>query len=123
MTACGRIVLGLLAAASLLACDSVELTIAASPGADGTLRVGNANDAAWPDARLLVEAVESDGSTVVCTEEEVASWRPGETVTVAVCGDKLRLTLTTGGDTARFIWASGQLYRKLGRKEIPMHDS
>ncbi|HSN56380.1 MAG TPA: hypothetical protein VLT32_17060 [Candidatus Sulfomarinibacteraceae bacterium] len=123
MTACGRILLGLLAAASLLACDSVELTIGASPAADGALGVSNANDAAWADARLLVEAVESDGSTTVCAEETVASWRPGETVTVPVCGDKLRLTLTTGGDTARFVWANGQLYRKLGRKEIPMHGS
>jgi hypothetical protein len=123
MTACGRILLGLLAAASLLACDSVELTIAASPGADGTLRVSNANDAAWSDAHLLVEAVESDGSATVCAEKAAAGWRPGETVTVPVCGDKLRLTLTTGGETARFVWANGQLYRKLGRKEIPMGSS
>lgn len=123
MTACGRILLGLLAAASLVACDSVDLAIGASPAADGTLRVSNANDAAWPDARLLVESVEGDGSTTFCAEETVASWLPGETVTVPVCGDKLRLTLTTGGETARFVWASGQLSRKLGRKEIPMHDS
>lgn len=123
MTACGRMLLGLLVAASLLACDSVELTIAASPGADGTLRVSNANDAAWPDARLLVEAVEGDGSTTVCTEHSLPSWAPGEVVTVPACGDKLRLTLSTAGETARFVWASGQLYRKFGRKEIPMHDS
>jgi len=123
MTAPGRILLSLLAAAAVLACDSVELTLAVSPAAGGGLDVSNANDTAWPDARLLVEAVESDGSTTTCLETAVGTWHPGDAVTVPVCGDKLRLTVTTGGETARFSWANGQLYRKFGRKEIPIDNS
>jgi hypothetical protein len=41
-------------------------------------------------------------------------------VSVPACGDKIRLTLTTGGETARFAYANGQLYRRFGRKEVPV---
>jgi hypothetical protein len=106
--------------ATLVACDSVELTIAVSPADEGWLEVSNANDATWKDAVLVIEKFESEGSTSPCGEELVAHWEPGQTVRVPACAEKVRFTLTTGGKTARFSYFNGQLYRRLGRREIPI---
>jgi hypothetical protein len=107
-------------AAGLLACDSMELTIAVSESADGWLEVANANDTVWTDAHLVVEAVESEGTTRPCVEEDMSRWEPGAAVRVPACGEKIRLTLTTGSETARFSYSNGQLFRRIGRKEIPI---
>ena len=123
MKIAGRILFGLLLMAAMLGCDSMELTIAVAPGASGTLEVANANDTEWIDARLVVEIVESDNSTTGCAERTVGSWQPGDTVTVPVCGNKIRFTLTTGGEVARFSYANGQLFRIFGRKEVPVPGS
>ena len=103
-----------------LGCDSVELTIGVETGPDATLLVSNANGRELTDARLLVEAVESDNSTTVCVERRIDAWRPDQTMSVPACGDKIRLTLTTAGETARFAYANGQLFRRFGRKEVPV---
>lgn len=110
----------ILIAAALVGCDSVALTIDVRPGPDGSLLVGNAGDSAWTDARLVVEEVETDNSTRTCFDTTVSSWAPGETVTVPACGAKIRLTVTTGGETARFAYANGELFRRFGRKEVPV---
>lgn len=102
------------------ACDSVELTIGVRPGPESTLLVSNANSNEWVDAVLLVEAVETDNSTSPCAEHTAATWQPGAEVSIPACAPKLRLTLTTGGETARFSWANGKLYRRFGRKEVPV---
>jgi len=108
-------------AAGLVACDSVELTIAVSQPEENWLEVVNANDSVWKDARLVVEAFESEGTTRPCGEENVARWEPGEAIRVPACAEKVRFTLTTGGETARFSYSNGKLYRRLGRKEIPIN--
>jgi hypothetical protein len=113
----------LLMAAAAVGCDSVELTIGVRPGADGSLEVTNANDIEWLDARLVVEAVESDNSTILCSDRTIASWRPNQVVPIPACGNKIRLSLTTGGETARFTYANGQLFRRFGRKDVPVSDS
>ena len=118
-----QILCGLLLMLATLGCDSVDLTIGIAPGASGTLKVANANDTEWIDARLVVEVVESDNSTTPCAERTVGTWSPGETISIPVCGNKIRLTLTTGGKTARFSYANGQLKRYFGRKEVPVPDS
>jgi len=104
----------------LVACDSVELTIAVRQVDAGWLEVSNANDTTWKDARLTIEAFESEGTARPCGEESVARWEPGQAVRVPACAEKVRFTLTTGGDTARFSYFKGQLYRRLGRREIPI---
>ena len=114
---------GLLLMLAALGCDSVDLTIGVVAGAPGTLEVANANDTEWIDARLVVEVVESDNSTTPCAERTIGSWRPGDTVSVPECGNKIRLTLITGGKTARFSYANGQLNRYFGRKEVPVPGS
>ena len=103
-----------------VACDSVELTIAVRQVDEGWLEVSNANDTTWEDARLTVEAFESEGTTTPCGEESVARWEPRQAVRVPACAEKVRFTLTTGGETARFSYFNGQLYRRLGRREIPI---
>jgi len=109
-----------LAILAIAACDSVELTIAVAPGPSGTLDVANANDTPWKDARLTVDTVESDNSATPCVTRDVASWGPGETVSIPSCGKKIRLVVSTGGQTSRFTYVNGRLYRVFGRKEVPV---
>jgi hypothetical protein len=105
---------------ALVACDSMELTIAVRPAEEGWLEVVNANDRVLDDASLLIEAFESEGATRTCGEINLQRWQPGQAVRVQVCAEKMRFTLTTDGETARFSYANGQLYRRIGRKEIPI---
>ena len=109
-----------LLAGAAAGCDSVDLTIDVAPGSADSLIVSNANDSGWTDARLVVETVESDNSTAPCVERTMATWAPRETVTIPACGNKIRLTLTVGSETARFAYANGQLFRRFGRKEVPV---
>jgi hypothetical protein len=115
-----RLWLGVLLAAGLVACDSLELTIAVNQPEEGWLEVVNANDRVWEDASLVVEAFESEGTTRPCGEKSVSRWEPGEAIRVPACAEKVRFTLTTGGETARFSYFNGQLYRRIGRKEVPI---
>lgn len=115
-----RLLFLVLLAGAAVGCDSVDLTIGVAPGSADSLLVSNANDSEWTDARLVVETVESDNSTTPCVERTVATWRPKETVTIPACGNKIRLTLTVGAETARFAYANGQLFRRFGRKEVPV---
>jgi hypothetical protein len=117
-----RIAFGLVLALGLVACDSMELKIEVRPTDDGRLEVANANEDVWKDAVLIVEAAESEGTTRPCGEERVESWQPREVVRVPACSDKVRLTLTVSGETARFSYFNGQLYRRIGRKEVPIVD-
>lgn len=116
----GRWLCGMLMFLAIAGCDSVELTIAVAPGASGTLDIANANDTIWTDARLTVEVVESDNSATPCADRHVASWRPGETISIPSCGKKIRLVLSTGGRTSRFTYVNGRLFRVFGRKEVPV---
>jgi len=100
--------------------DSVELTIAVRQVDEGWLEVSNANDTAWKDARLTVEAFESEATITPCGEEYLQRWEPGQTVRVPACAEKVRFTLETGGETSRFSFFNGQLYRRLGRREVPI---
>jgi hypothetical protein len=115
-----RVLLSLAVVVPVLACDSVELTIGVDPGPGEVLLVSNANSSEWTGAQLLVEAVENDNSTTVCVDKRVGTWRPGDVIEVPRCGEKLRFTLSTGGETARFAYANGQLFRRFGRKEVPV---
>ncbi len=120
MRLCLRICVALVCTAGLIACDSLELEIAVNQLEDGWLEVVNATDQVWKDARLVVEAFESEGATRPCGEEEVSRWQPGQAVRVPACAEKTRFTLTTGGETARFSYTNGQVYRRIGRKEVPI---
>jgi hypothetical protein len=105
---------------SCVACDSIELTIAVNPSHEGVLEVVNSNDRILEDVRLVVEAFESEGTVRTCSDANLSRWRPGQKIRVRQCAEKIRLTLTTGGDTARFSYFNGQLYRRIGRKEVPI---
>ena len=107
-------------AAGLVACDSMDLTIAVNEVEDGWLEVINSNDRALTGAHLAVETFESAGATRLCVEENVARWEPGAAVRVPACAEKVRFTLTTGGETARFSYFDGQVFRRIGRKEVPI---
>jgi hypothetical protein len=98
----------------------MELTIAVKPSEGEWLEVVNSNDRLLKDIRLVVEAFESEGTTRQCGNVSVSRWEPGDKVRVRQCAEKIRLTLTTSGDTARFSYFDGRLYRRIGRKEVPM---
>ena len=103
-------------------CDSIELTIAVDQSEEGWLEVVNSNDRQLEDVRLVVEAFESEGAVRRCGDAGVARWGPGQKIRVRQCAEKVRFTLTAGGETARFSYFNGQLYRRIGRKEVPMSD-
>ena len=115
-----RIILAALLAAGVVACDSMELTIAVDRPEVGWLDVVNSNDRVLKDVRLVIEAFESEGTTRPCGEESVSRWEPGQAIRVPACAEKVRITLTAGGETARFSFAKGQVYRRIGRKEVPI---
>jgi hypothetical protein len=115
-----RIALVIMLIAGLFACDSIELTIAVNEAEDGWLEVVNSNDRVLKDAQLIIEAFESEGATRPCGEEVVSRWEPGQAIRVKACAEKIRFTLTTGGETARFSYSMGRLYRRIGRKEVPI---
>ena len=115
-----RVLFVLTLVAACLGCDSMELTIAVNPGGEGQLEVVNSNDRALKDVRLIVEAFESEGTVRQCSDANVARWEPGQKIRVQQCANKVRFTLTAGGETARFSYFNGQLYRRIGRKEVPI---
>ena len=115
-----RFCLALVFALGLFACDSMELTIAVRQTEEGWLEVVNANDRVLEDAHLVIEAFESEGTTRPCGEENLPRWEPGQAILVKACAEKTRFTLTTGGETARFSYSNGRLYRRIGRKEVPI---
>jgi hypothetical protein len=115
-----RIALVALVASGLIACDSMELTIAVNQIDEEWLEVVNSNDRALKDVRLVVEAFESEGATTPCGEENLPRWEPGAVIRVPACAEKVRFTLVSGGETARFSYSNGQLYRRFGRKEVPI---
>ncbi len=115
-----RICIALVFAVGLASCDSMELMIAVKQPEKGWLEVANASDRVWKDAHLVTEAFESEGATRLCGEESVARWEPGEAIRVPGCAEKVRFTVTTGGEIARFSYSAGQLYRRIGRKEVPI---
>ena len=110
----------ILAAAGLAACDSMDLTIAVNEVEDGWLEVINSNDRALTRALVVVETFESAGATRLCVDENMARWEPGAAIRVPACAEKVRVTLTTGGETARFSYFNGEVYRRIGRKEVPI---
>jgi len=110
----------LILAAGFVACDSMELTIAVTQLEDGWLEVVNTNDRVLKNAHLVIEAFESEGITRPCGEENISRWEPGQSIRVRACAEKIRFTLTTGGETARFSYSDGQVYRRIGRKEVPL---
>ena len=120
MTLPMRVFLVAVMAAGLVACDSMELTIAVNQPEKGWLAVVNSNDRVLQDARLVIEAFESEGTTRPCGEEIASRWEPGQAIRVPACAEKVRFTLTTGGETARFSYSKGQVYRRIGRKEVPI---
>jgi hypothetical protein len=120
MWCAAKMCLGFVLAAGLVACDSMELTIGVTEGADGQLEVVNTNGRVLEDVRLVVEAFESEGATRPCDEVTRARWGPDEAIPVPACAEKTRITLTADGETARFSYSKGQLFRRIGRKEVPI---
>lgn len=115
-----RIILATLLAWGFVACDSMELTLAVDQPEEGWLEVVNSNDRVLKDVLLVIEAFESEGTTRPCGEETISLWEPGQAIRVPACAEKIRFTLTASGETARFSYAKGQVYRRIGRKEIPI---
>jgi hypothetical protein len=115
-----RIGIAAVFAVGVAACDSMELSIEVNQPEEGSLEVVNSNERVLKDAHLVVEAFESEGATRPCAEETISRWQPGATIQVPECAEKVRFTLTSGGETARFSYTKGQLYRRIGRKEVPI---
>jgi hypothetical protein len=64
--------------------------------------------------------VTGDARATACFTGVVDSWGPGEVRSFPRCGDRTLVALTVDGREALFVFGGGTLYRKLGRREIPV---
>lgn len=94
----------------------VELGL--DPGAPGeTFGLVNRTTSPWSQVSVRVTG---DGGAGACFDGVVATWGAGETQTFPRCGDRSVVALTVDGQEAFFVVGGGTLYRKLGRREIPV---
>jgi hypothetical protein len=117
-----RVMLTVLATC-LAACAGAPTEVLISVTAQGdALTVTNATDGAWEDAHLTVQSrEEGEGrSGELCADDDVGTWHPGQSRVVPWCGDKTLIRVDTAGGSGEFIWAKERLFRKIGRKEIPL---
>ncbi len=97
---------------------STDLKVSLAPGdGEGAFALVNRSDGAWDGARVRVTG---DGPTATCFDQAVASWPAGEARSFPRCGDRTVIALEVDGARADLVLASGTLYRKLGRREIPI---
>lgn len=99
---------------------TVEVRAEGDPRRPSGLAVVNSSEIAWSNVELLLEHTEADGSTSPCGVRTIASWAPGEEVRTPACGERTRLTIETAEASAIYVFAGGTLYRRLGRKEVPV---
>ncbi len=99
---------------------TVSVTPVGDPSQPSELVVVNTSDRSWHDVRVVLEQAEVDGSTTPCGARTVGSWEPGQEVRLPACGERTRIGLETEGSSAAFVFAGGTLYRRIGRKEVPI---
>ena len=81
----------------------------------------NASQGAWSEVRLEVRAMRPDGIEETCAEKRFPTWPAGAAMTVPKCpGEKLLITVVVADEQAYYVFAEGTLYRKIGRREIPV---
>lgn len=121
MTARTRALLPAIVAVVVLtvACGGPEpVELGLDPGAPGeAFGLVNRTDSVWLQVRVRVTG---DGGAGACFDGVVDSWGPGETRGFPRCGDRTLVALTVDGQEAFFVVGGGTLYRKLGRREIPV---
>jgi hypothetical protein len=88
---------------------------------DAAFDLVNASDGTWSEVRVEVRAMRPDGVEAPCADERFPTWPAGAARALRKCpGEKLLVTLSVGGEQAHYVFAEGTLYRKLGRREIPV---
>jgi len=99
-----------------------ELEVSYRAGADkSSFGLVNASAEEWSDVQVLVRGLRPDGIESECAEKRIEAWSPGDAQTLPRCGDeKTLITIETGGQRAFFVLGGDTLYRKLGRREIPL---
>lgn len=102
-----------------LACGSPEpVELALDPGTSGeAFALVNRTGSAWTQVAVRVTG---DGRAGSCFDDVVATWGPGEARSFPRCGERSVMTLTVAGRESLFVVGGGTLYRKLGRREIPV---
>jgi len=102
--------------------SALDIELAARPvgGSDRAVQLVNASPETWTDVHLIVQEDVAAGQGANCTDQRVTTWAPGDGVDVPVCGDRVRITVEVGGTVAMFSYHNNTLYRKIGRKEVPL---
>lgn len=102
-----------------LACSSPEpVELGLDPGSSAeTFGLVNRTGSSWTQVGVRVTG---DGRAGACFDDVVATWGPGEVQSFPRCGDRSVVALTVDGQEALFVVGGGALYRKLGRREIPV---
>jgi hypothetical protein len=103
----------------LAACGGgAEITVTLQEvGAGGSFGLVNRSPAGWSDVRVRVTGDSGGGP---CYDQVVSGWAPGELRTLPRCGERTLVSIEVGGQQAELVYANGKLYRKLGRREIPV---
>lgn len=103
---------------------TADLTVDVRPEGDpvrpGGLVIANTSDLTWNGVDVRLERTEEDGSTSPCGARALPSWAPGEEIRVPACGERTRITIESDEASAIYVFAGGRLYRRLGRKEVPV---
>jgi hypothetical protein len=115
-----RIMVLVSVAATLVACggggEEVELGLGPAGGADSFSLVNRSGDE-WSDVQVRVTG---DSGGAACLDRILLIWRPGEAQTLPRCGDRTVVAVTVSGARVELVFANGKLFRKLGRREIPI---
>ena len=117
----GRAVLGWSALLALLATGcggggGVELGLAPDPS-PGAFALVNRTPDTWSEVRVRVTGDDHAGP---CHDAVLPRWPAGEARSFPRCGDRTLVAVTVRGKETFFVVAGATLYRKLGRKEIPV---
>lgn len=102
-----------------LACAGPEpVELALDPGSSAeTFGLVNRTGSPWSGVAVRVTG---DAGATACFTGVVDTWGPGEVRSFPRCGDRTLVALTVGGQESFFVVGGGTLYRKLGRREIPV---
>ena len=103
---------------ALAACGGAEITVALQGGGGGeSFGLVNRSPKGWSGVRVRVTGDSGGGS---CFDQVVPSWAPGEVRDLPRCGDRTLVAIEVSGKQAELVYANGMLYRKLGRREVPV---
>jgi hypothetical protein len=100
-----------------------EVKVSYQAGDDrSSFQLQNASGQEWSEVKVLFRRLRPDGIETECATRKYEEWPAGIWVKLPRCeGDRTLITIETGGQQAFFVLAGDKLYRKFGRREVPVN--